>query len=263
MAGHGGGAWKVAYADFVTAMMAFFLVMWIVAMSQTKPELKQAVARYFNDPLMTSSKPGSSSVPGSAQGEFDRTRSPGEGGRSLSWGFTEKSRKAPPQEAVKSPTPQKSNFAVLHDGDQSAAGTVLMFPELSADLTADAQRQLKLLVPTLRGKRNKIEIRGHATRRPLPPDSPFRDAWQLSYERCQATRKFLEREGIEADRMRLSQAGPYEPHTLKILVDQQAQNSRVEIYVLSEVVDDLIGTREERAARFKTPGQSRENAPGQ
>src|SRR5438552_3822114 len=48
MAGKGGGAWKVAYADFVTAMMAFFLVMWITG--QSKP-VKQAVASYFEDPL--------------------------------------------------------------------------------------------------------------------------------------------------------------------------------------------------------------------
>ena len=96
--------------------------------------------------------------------------------------------------------------------------------------------------------------RGHATHRPLPADSPYRDAWQLSYARCQATLKFLEKAGIEPDRMRLSQAGPYEPHTLKVQAEEQAQNSRVEIYVLAEVVDDLIGTREERDARFKTPG---------
>src|SRR5436309_13374502 len=49
MAGkHGGGAWKVAYADFVTAMMAFFLVMWLTAQNQ---EVKRAVAEYFSDPL--------------------------------------------------------------------------------------------------------------------------------------------------------------------------------------------------------------------
>src|SRR3982750_996601 len=48
--GHHGGAWKVAYADFVTAMMAFFLVMWIVA--QSKP-VKEAVAGYFRDPFGT------------------------------------------------------------------------------------------------------------------------------------------------------------------------------------------------------------------
>ena len=48
MAGKGGGAWKVAYADFVTAMMAFFLVMWITAQSNA---VKQAVARYFEHPF--------------------------------------------------------------------------------------------------------------------------------------------------------------------------------------------------------------------
>ncbi len=45
MAGKGGGAWKVAYADFVTAMMAFFLVMWITAQNT---KIKQAIAHYFN-----------------------------------------------------------------------------------------------------------------------------------------------------------------------------------------------------------------------
>jgi flagellar motor protein MotB len=47
MSAHGGGAWKVAYADFVTAMMAFFLVMWICAQDQ---KIKQAIARYFVNP---------------------------------------------------------------------------------------------------------------------------------------------------------------------------------------------------------------------
>ncbi len=44
----GGGAWKVAYADFITAMMAFFLVMWICGQDN---KIKQAIARYFNNPL--------------------------------------------------------------------------------------------------------------------------------------------------------------------------------------------------------------------
>jgi flagellar motor protein MotB len=47
MAGKGGGAWKVAYADFVTAMMAFFLVMWLCSQDQ---KVKKAVADYFGDP---------------------------------------------------------------------------------------------------------------------------------------------------------------------------------------------------------------------
>src|SRR6184192_1346773 len=48
VAAHGGGAWKVAYADFVTAMMAFFLVMWICGQDQ---KVRKAVSDYFGDPL--------------------------------------------------------------------------------------------------------------------------------------------------------------------------------------------------------------------
>ena len=48
MAGHGGGAWKVAYADFVTAMMAFFMVMWLVSQNE---DVKKEVAQYFRDPF--------------------------------------------------------------------------------------------------------------------------------------------------------------------------------------------------------------------
>lgn len=51
--GHHGGSWKVAYADFVTAMMALFIVLWILGQ---KPEVKEAVSSYFKDPIGFSSK---------------------------------------------------------------------------------------------------------------------------------------------------------------------------------------------------------------
>lgn len=54
MAGKGGGAWKVAYADFVTAMMAFFLVMWICGQDQS---VRRAVSYYFNDPFNAAEMP--------------------------------------------------------------------------------------------------------------------------------------------------------------------------------------------------------------
>src|SRR5436853_6815677 len=60
MAGKGGGgAWKVAYADFVTAMMAFFLVMWICGQDQ---KVRRSVSDYFSDPL-GSTRPGTSKKP--------------------------------------------------------------------------------------------------------------------------------------------------------------------------------------------------------
>src|SRR5579872_5541482 len=66
--GHHGGAWKVAYADFVTAMMALFIVLWL--MNTSKP-VKEAVAGYFRDPSGTTKLPG-----GNGKGPSE---SPGEG----------------------------------------------------------------------------------------------------------------------------------------------------------------------------------------
>jgi flagellar motor protein MotB len=67
----GGGAWKVAYADFVTAMMAFFLVMWICAQDQ---KIKQAIARYFVTP-MGIAETGASKKPNQTGAIFPRPTS--------------------------------------------------------------------------------------------------------------------------------------------------------------------------------------------
>lgn len=62
--GHHGGAWKIAFADFATAMMAFFMLLWI--MGSTTKEQKAAISQYFNNP---SAFEGSSTAPSQAQGE--------------------------------------------------------------------------------------------------------------------------------------------------------------------------------------------------
>lgn len=89
-AGHHGGAWKVAYADFMTAMMAFFLVMWLV--NSADSATKTGIAKYFNDPGIFAENSGGSLLPGHT-GILDRPFSvhnlPGGGGMAF-----EKSSKA-------------------------------------------------------------------------------------------------------------------------------------------------------------------------
>jgi chemotaxis protein MotB len=68
---HGGGAWKVAYADFVTAMMAFFLVMWICGQDQ---KVRRSVSDYFSDPL-GSTGPVSSKKPSRTGAAFESVNS--------------------------------------------------------------------------------------------------------------------------------------------------------------------------------------------
>src|SRR5437762_4700425 len=71
VAAHGGGAWKVAYADFVTAMMAFFLVMWICGQDQ---KIRRSVSEYFSDP-MGSPDSGSGKKPTRTGASYDNVNS--------------------------------------------------------------------------------------------------------------------------------------------------------------------------------------------
>jgi chemotaxis protein MotB len=249
MAAGGGGAWKVAYADFVTAMMAFFLVMWIVAQGA---QVREAITEYFNDPYGKKSKTPSAIVGGYRQGRGDSmsVKQPPGGPRAGNRGSPDNDKKSKPGKvsAVRDPS-----LFILHDGDRRSIGTVLEFPEDSAQLTEAGTTEVKRIALALRGKPNKIEVRGHTTRRPLPEGCPFATPWDLCYARCQATMKALLAQGIEPERIRISQAAAYEPVTISDEPEKQTQNSRVDIHMLNEFVEDLVGTREERAKRFQKP----------
>jgi chemotaxis protein MotB len=243
MAGHGGGAWKVAYADFVTAMMAFFMVMWIVA--QGKP-VKEAIAQYFQDPTghSTPREGATSTAPSEKTGMAPPSDDQMPVGSSI--GIAGEDAGGRKKGKGKGDGTKKQLVSRPREGELMV-GTSVVFAEHSADLSETAKEQLLKVVPSLVGKRNKIELRSHSTRRPLPPGSPFRDAWQLCYARATAVMTYLEEQGVESERFRLSEAGPYEPaYTLGIDQVKQAANSRVEIYQLAVFVDDLAGGKPQR-----------------
>jgi chemotaxis protein MotB len=222
MAGKGGGSWKVAYADFVTAMMAFFMVMWITAQNQ---EAKEAVSNYFQDPF---AKTGDSTGPVSAlKGGNPATNRKGEQG------------KRPGVKVVPS--------------DPSGLGTTIQFAHDSAELSEDSKKHLASLAPELVGIPQRIEIRGHASRVPLAAGSAYHDAWALSYARCQATMAFLVEQGIEADRLRLSQAAIYQPVASGETPEGHRQNERVEVFVLREFVPAALGIESSDTPREEKP----------
>lgn len=216
MAG-GGGAWKVAYADFVTAMMAFFMVMWLVGQSD---KVKQAIALEFSTPPDARQKlrmhNRQRSLPGNPVPE-------------------KKTPSLPPdqEQGLKKRVPANRRFNPIN------TATLVFFPEGSAELDQDGRDRLSRLIPWIDGKPQKIEIRGHASRRPLPPGSPFEDAWQLCYARCRAAVDFLVDNGVPPERLRISQAAGYEPYTERADPAMQARNSRVEIAMLSELIDEF------------------------
>lgn len=239
MAG-GGGAWKVAYADFVTAMMAFFLVMWITA--QSKP-IKESIAHYFNDPFAAgpSTRPnGSSFQRTSENGDAPYKGAKGRSGRSKK---EVASKKKETEQAPRGRSVRRPSLYTVHGGDRAHVGTVLLFDENLADLSKESEKRLNEVLPLLAGKPNKIEIRSHASGRPLAAASSYHSIWELCFARCVAAMQYLRDHGIEPERLRLSQAGPYEPQALEGDHARMAENSRVEVYMLGEHVDDLRGNK--------------------
>ncbi len=235
MAGSG-GAWKVAYADFVTAMMAFFMVMWLVGQ---KEDLKEAVAHHFNHPF----------EPFAEEPEDPAT---GAGGPRAGKQGKKQSGFAHRQSLTKNPTDpeaRKPRMLTIREGQRTGIGSLIFFAHGSTKLNDEAQERLNLLLPQIAGKPQKVEVRGHASRKPLPTGNEHDDAWQLSYARALATLKYLEEGGVAPDRMRLSQGGVFEPYTTTVKEEQKHDpNDRVEILMLSEFAQDRIGTKAERAA---------------
>ena len=136
---------------------------------------------------------------------------------------------------------QKHNVHLLA-ADRNLPSLIVTFDESSAELSKEAQKRLTDLLPALVGKQNRIELRSHSTRRPLSKNSPYRDHWQLCFERSQQTMKFLSAHGVESDRIRLSQSASYEPLTKRLETSWQNENNCVEVFVLTDVVDKFSGT---------------------
>ncbi len=254
MASGGGGAWKVAYADFVTAMMAFFLVMWLVGQDKS---VKQAIAKYFNDPMGTSNRPGKSKgmLPTEGGGPIPNSKAP------TKIALSRPTIEVAPKQDEETERSRKATLPALHDNNKSTVGTLVAFVDESAELDERAKRVLDKLIPDLQGKLSKIEVRGHASARPLSPDSGFQDAWQLSYARSLATMQYLAEKGIAPRRVRLSQSGIYEPVKFGQDTGLPAKNARVEVYELNELADDPTAAREPRAKGPKKPSLKRPGIP--
>lgn len=220
MAGKGGGAWKVAYADFVTAMMAFFMVMWLTSQ---KDDVKKAVAGYFRDPFMAESE-----VPSYPLG-YPSDEEPKEKAD------FPLSKSDEPGKAPGNSEPGRRFLAAPELGDLPQM--TVLFPLGSAELSADDIRRLKIEAVDFLGNRNRIELRAHSLRKPLPKGSPFKDHWELCYARCMYIMSELEKLGADPRQFRLSIAEGNEPISRSLHDVELKLNSRVEIRVLPEIAD--------------------------
>ncbi len=240
MAG-GGGAWKVAYADFVTAMMAFFMVMWLTSQ---KPETKQAIEDYFNDPFarsrLNTNRSRDPSVVDKRSGDTDPKKK-----------FLGSNPKSVPHDDPESPERKKPTLVTVRAPDRTTAGTIIYFEEGSDELSADAIQALENLKPSLVGLPHKIDIRGHVALQAAGTTTAEDQLWMLSYRRCMRVKKQLEKLGIEEARLRVSLPGPHEPLVMDANAEDMMRNARVEVFLISETADSLQGTPKDRASKVR------------
>jgi chemotaxis protein MotB len=255
--GHHGGAWKVAYADFVTAMMALFIVLWLMNSSK---QLQVAVGGYFKDPTGTAKKVGTNQ---SGSGEnFQLTK------RNLadlkeqlqknirSINDLEKLRK----NIEMTVTAEGLRIELL----ESEKGT--FFDSGSSALNKSGQEMLVLLAEELGKVPNHISIEGHTDAKPFAEKANYSN-WELSSDRANAARRLMQQSGIRADQV--SQVRGFADQRLRNPKDPlEASNRRISIiveYVSRENADDANeagegGGESKGAAKKKEEGVAQEGA---
>jgi chemotaxis protein MotB len=186
--GHHGGAWKVAYADFVTAMMSLFIVLWLISSNDA---VKKSVAAYFQDPK------GSARMQGSAfQGTGHSVPlNKGDLG-SLKERLQEAARRLPhfaqlSKQIEISASVDGLRIELIEEpgGTFFESGSATPTPALNAFLTLISHELAK--VP------NRISIEGHTDSRPYSDDSTYTN-WELSADRANAARRIMQANGMAA-----------------------------------------------------------------
>jgi len=184
--GHHGGAWKVAYADFVTAMMPLFIVLWL--MNTSKP-IKNAIAGYFRDPSGTADKAGKSIV-GSAGGTIVPQDNMNELKKELEKAISQ----VPNFDKLKSHiimtvTPEGLRIELL----EGAQGT--FFDSGRPKLSGDGQDLLATLAQQLAKLPNKLSVEGHTDAKPYTKSANYGN-WELSADRANSARRLIQQNGV-------------------------------------------------------------------
>lgn len=189
--GHHGGAWKVAYADFVTAMMALFIVLWLLNSSK---QVQEAVGGYFKDPTASSQKPGSARIGTGENFVLTKDNMP-----QLKEELQNAIRQIPEFDKIKNQveitvTPEGLRIELM----ESAAGT--FFDSGSPNLNADGRDLLITLAQELGKLPNKLSIEGHTDSKPYATAGTYSN-WELSTDRANSTRRLMQANGIRADQI--------------------------------------------------------------
>lgn len=263
--GHG-GQWKIAYADFITAMMAFFLLMWLLG-SSTKAELK-GIAEYFQSPLQVSPKGGTGSEDSTSVlqgGGRDLLRSHGRTSGQNSESGKPVNLKAAQAELERidtlrledlkkrlerliesNPVMRQYKRQLLLDITTEGLRIQIvddknrpMFALSRAELEPHTRDILQKLGGALNGIPNKISLSGHTDARPYPTGEKNYSNWELSSDRANASRRELVLGGMQEQKI-LRVVGL----SSAVLFDKDDPaspvNRRISIIVMSRKAEDAL-----------------------
>lgn len=252
---HHGGSWKIAYADFMTAMMAFFLVMWLLATST--PSQRQQIAEYFRMPLKVAISNGNSTsmsdspIPG---GGDDFMKSEGEVLRRTLNKIDQQrnaqtlQRAREKLETLIQTDPRLNNFQSNLMLSMTDDGLLIQITDtqerpmfkIGSYVPAPYMRDiLQALVPVLNEMSNRISLTGHTDSLPYSGGAVGYSNWELSADRANASRRTMAAAGLSqnkflrvigaADMMGLAGTRPDDP-----------ANRRISILVLNKEKEQAI-----------------------
>jgi chemotaxis protein MotB len=236
--GHHGGAWKVAYADFVTAMMSLFIVLWLMGSSE---KVKRAVAGYFNDPRGTASLLGTTM---SGTGETVTTATTDQLKE-----LKEKLEKEIKARKELEKLSKQIEITITPEGlrielIEGKNGT--FYQSGSARLSDSGQELLALLAAELKTLPNSLLIEGHTDSTPYPSDSGYSN-WDLSADRANSARRLLQQDGVRvnqvtqvrgyADQMLRVKNNPADPSNRRVSILVKNDNDPVLTLSAAKIVD--------------------------
>lgn len=253
---HHGGAWKIALADFMTALMALFLVMWILSVSDE--ETRRSVAEYFSTPLISAMTSGDRSgstqvIPGGgpdpAHTDGERARidilqhsRPSVQERRFFNDLQERIERAIEQDPELRHLRSQMRFDLTREGLRIQLLDTEQRPmfELGSDQVAPYMRNLlRTMAPLLNELPNDLSISGHTDSVPYAGGYRGYSNWELSNDRANASRRELVAGGLDpdqllrvsgfADRVRLPDTAPTDP-----------VNRRIELVVLLPEIAEAI-----------------------
>jgi chemotaxis protein MotB len=245
--GHHGGAWKVAYADFVTAMMALFIVLWLMGSSE---KVKKAVAGYFNDPKGTANLLGTTMA-----GDGVAVETTSDANMQKLQDLKQRLEKEIKDRKDLENLIKQIEITITSEGLriemlESKNGT--FYQSGSAQLSASGQELLALLAAELKTLPNKLLIEGHTDAAQYSSDTNYSN-WELSADRANAARRLLQQGGVRTDQVTQVRGyadqflrvknNPYDPSNrrITILVKNQEGGAPPQL-AHAQVVDGGSGT---------------------